>query len=60
MYRPSWDGAKKIMSDIAFLKKLMEFDKEHISEATLKKLKTYIEHADFEPMVRVPKIDLFY
>lgn len=39
------------MADVNFLKKLMEFDKEHISEATLKKIKVYIEHADFVPVV---------
>ena len=50
-FRPNWDSAKKIMSDVNFLKKLMEFDKEHITEMTLKKLKSYIEHADFDPPV---------
>lgn len=40
------------MADVNFLRKLIEFDKEHISEATLKKLKTYVEHDDFNPTVR--------
>lgn len=53
MYRPSWEGAKKIMADVNFLRKLMEFDKEHISESTLKKIKTYVEHDDFNPTVRL-------
>lgn len=39
------------MADVNFLRKLMEFDKEHISESTLKKLKTYVEHDDFNPAV---------
>lgn len=37
------------MSDANFLKKLVEFDKEHISDAVLTKLKTYINHKDFDP-----------
>lgn len=49
--RPSWDAAKKIMSDVNFMKKLMDFDKEHITEATLKKIKVYIDHSDFDPLV---------
>lgn len=44
------------MADVNFLKKLMEFDKEHISEATLKKIKTYIEHKDFDPAVSTYRI----
>lgn len=30
----------------------MDFDKEHINEATLKKLKAYIDHKDYDPTVR--------
>lgn len=47
--KPSWEASKKIMADVNFLKRLMEFDKEHIAEATLKKLKAYIDHKDYEP-----------
>lgn len=50
--RTNWESSKKIMADVNFLKKLMEFDKEHINEATLKKLKAYIEHKDYDPAVR--------
>lgn len=48
-YRTSWDSAKKLMSDSNFLKKLVEFDKEHISEKTIAKLQTYVDHKDFNP-----------
>lgn len=41
------------MNDVNFLKKLMDFDKEHINEATLKKLKVYIGHKDYDPAVYI-------
>jgi len=37
------------LSDANFLKKLMDFDKDSVSEATLKKLKPYIDDKDFQP-----------
>lgn len=37
------------MADTNFLKKLQDYDKDHISESTLKKLKAYIDHPDFIP-----------
>lgn len=46
------------MADVNFLKRLMEYDKEHISEATLKKVKVYIDHKDFIPSVG-PQVVLF-
>ncbi|KAL7998900.1 putative AAA+ ATPase domain, dynein heavy chain region D6 P-loop domain-containing protein [Plasmopara halstedii] len=36
--KQNWDSAKKILSDVAFLDKLRNFDKDNISSATLKKL----------------------
>ncbi|POM79752.1 Dynein heavy chain [Phytophthora palmivora] len=36
--KQSWDGAKKILGDVAFLDKLKNFDKDNIPAATLKKL----------------------
>lgn len=49
--KPIWETAKKLLSEPSFPKKLMEFEKEQISDATMKKIKTYIEHKDFDPMV---------
>lgn len=54
-FRTDWPAAKIVMSDVNFLKKLVEFDKEHISDKTLQKLKTYINHKDFEP-AKVEKV----
>ncbi|XP_050078309.1 dynein axonemal heavy chain 6 [Anopheles maculipalpis] len=47
--KPDWNTAKVVMSDVNFLKKLEDYDKEHISEAIIKKIKTYVEHKDFLP-----------
>ncbi|CAD7077293.1 unnamed protein product [Hermetia illucens] len=47
--KPNWASAKSLMADVNFLKRLFTYDKEHIPEATIKKLKKYIEHKDFIP-----------
>jgi dynein heavy chain, axonemal len=39
------------MGDMNFLKKLQDYDANHIPEATIKKLKPYVEHKDFQPAV---------
>ena len=44
--KPDWDTAKKMLGDSNFMKSLMEFDKDNIPEAVIKKLKKYTEHAD--------------
>lgn len=51
--RTDWASAKRIMADVNFLKRLFEYDKEHIKEDVLKKLKKYIEHKDFLPSVGI-------
>lgn len=50
-FRPTWAAAKGIMADVNFIKRLFEFDKEHIKEETLKKVNKYISHKDFVPAV---------
>ncbi|XP_032581827.1 dynein heavy chain 6, axonemal [Drosophila sechellia] len=47
--KPTWASAKAIMADINFIKRLFEYDKEHMKEDTLKKVKKYIDHKDFVP-----------
>lgn len=49
--KPTWASAKQVMADVNFLKKLVEYDKEHIPEAILKKIKKYIDNKDFDPVV---------
>lgn len=50
--RPDWPTAKQMLGDVNFLKKLQEYDANHIPESTIKKLKPYVEHKDFQPAVR--------
>jgi dynein heavy chain len=41
------------MADINFLKKLQDYDANHIPESVIKKLKPYVEHKDFQPAVSI-------
>ncbi|KAH8299235.1 hypothetical protein KR044_006570, partial [Drosophila immigrans] len=47
--KPTWASAKAIMADINFIKRLFEYDKEHMKDDVLKKVKKYIDHKDFVP-----------
>ncbi|ERL87542.1 hypothetical protein D910_04933 [Dendroctonus ponderosae] len=47
--KTDWAAAKVVLGDTNFLKKLQDYDKDHITDLMLKKLKTYIEHPDFVP-----------
>lgn len=49
--KPEWASAKTLMADTNFLKRLQEYDKEHIPDERLKKLKPYIEDKNFDPAV---------
>lgn len=46
------------MGDVNFLKKLQDYDKDHIPEITLKKLKDYIDNKNFVPelIAKVSKV----
>ena len=45
--KPDWDSSKKLLSDSQFMRKMQEFDKENIQEATMKKLRKYVEMPNF-------------
>lgn len=47
--RTDWAAAKIVLGDTYFLKKLQEYDKDHITDLMTRKLKPYIEHPDFVP-----------
>lgn len=57
-FRTDWQSAKLVMGDSYFLKKLQEYDKDHIPETTLKKLKDYVDNKDFVPdiVAKVSKV----
>lgn len=43
------------MSDVNFLKKLQDYDANHIPETIIKKLKPYIDNKEFQPAVSLPR-----
>ncbi|GAB1605440.1 dynein axonemal heavy chain 6 isoform X2 [Argonauta hians] len=47
--RTDWATAKAMLGEPNFLKKMVEFDKDHITDAILKKLKRYIDNPKFQP-----------
>lgn len=46
---PSWVVAKKELADSNFIKKVMEYDKENISQVILKKIEKYTRMDNFKP-----------
>ncbi|XP_047524724.1 dynein axonemal heavy chain 6 [Pieris napi] len=56
--KPDWDSTKKMLADVNFIRNLEEYDKDHIPDALLKKIKVYLTHKDFNPdtVVKVSKV----
>ena len=48
---PTWDGAKKQLGDANFMMKLLEFDKDKLNDALLKKLQKFTTNPEFTPEV---------
>lgn len=44
-----WASVKKELNDTGFLKTILEMDKEHIQQKTLKRIETYTKEATFTP-----------
>jgi len=49
--KPDWDSAKKVLGDTQFLQKLMDYDKDNIPPATIKKIVVYYDDPEFAPEV---------
>jgi dynein heavy chain, axonemal len=47
--KTGWESAKRKLSEADFLRQIIDFDKENISEATLRKLQKYISNPNFQP-----------
>ena len=45
--KADWDTAKRVLGEPGFMKSLLEFDKDHIPEAVMKKLRKYIDNPEF-------------
>eukprot|EP00760_Papus_ankaliazontas_P005952 PhM_4_TR1281/c1_g1_i2/m.7199/K10408/DNAH; dynein heavy chain, axonemal len=48
---PGWDNAKKMMSDMQFITKLREYDKDNIPEKTVKAIQKYVKDDNLAPDV---------
>jgi len=46
---PSWNQAKREMTDVKFLDRIMNFDKDGVTDATLRKIREYTEDSNFTP-----------
>eukprot|EP00698_Gefionella_okellyi_P021807 TRINITY_DN713_c0_g2_i1.p1 TRINITY_DN713_c0_g2~~TRINITY_DN713_c0_g2_i1.p1 ORF type:complete len:3408 (-),score=943.41 TRINITY_DN713_c0_g2_i1:2225-11140(-) len=44
-----WEPAKLMLGDAKFMDSLLKYDKDHIPEPTIQKIKRYIEKDDFKP-----------
>ena len=40
--KPDWDTAKKVLGEPAFMRSLLEFDKNNIPESVIRKLRRYV------------------
>eukprot|EP00049_Salpingoeca_infusionum_P016632 m.342064 g.342064 ORF g.342064 m.342064 type:complete len:4133 (+) comp16119_c0_seq2:317-12715(+) len=49
--KTDWKSAKTLLGESDFLKQMVDYDKDNISDKILKKLKPYIENPDFVPEV---------
>ena len=49
LLRTDWASAKIVLGDSNFLKLLYDYDKDHVPESLLKKLKKYIDNPKFTP-----------
>ncbi|KAM8760834.1 dynein axonemal heavy chain 2-like [Acanthopagrus schlegelii] len=54
---PSWTEAKRQLGDSNFIKTLVNFDKDNISDSVLKKVGQYCRQADFQPNI-IGKVSL--
>lgn len=47
--KAEWDTAKRVLGESGFMKSLLEFDKDHIPETVMKRLRKYIDTPEFTP-----------
>ena len=47
--KPDWDTAKKVLGESNFIKRLMDFDKDNISEKVVRSIKRVIDDPAFTP-----------
>ncbi|KAJ9505503.1 hypothetical protein QJQ45_023787, partial [Haematococcus lacustris] len=47
--KPDWDTAKRVLGEANFIKRLMEYDRENISDKVVRSLKRLIDDPNFTP-----------
>ena len=47
--KADWDTAKRVLGESGFMKSLLEFDKDQVPDAVVKKLRKYIDNPEFTP-----------
>lgn len=47
--KPDWAEAKKQLSEVNFIKQLIEFDKDNMGDKVLKKIAQYVAKSEFQP-----------
>ena len=47
--KADWDTAKRVLGDSGFMRSLLEFDKDHIPDGVMKKLRKYTDSPEFTP-----------
>eukprot|EP00742_Colponemidia_sp_Colp-10_P007071 GILJ01007591.1.p1 GENE.GILJ01007591.1~~GILJ01007591.1.p1 ORF type:complete len:2165 (-),score=376.69 GILJ01007591.1:179-6499(-) len=48
-HKADWESAKKVLTDMAFISRLTNFDKDHIPDDRIKALRSYVDHPEFTP-----------
>ena len=47
--KPDWDQAKRLLNDTSIVKRLMEYDKENISDSLVRRLRRITDDPEFQP-----------
>lgn len=47
--KADWDSAKRMLADASFMRSLIDFDKDHISEECMRRLHKYLDNPEFTP-----------
>ena len=50
-FNVDWAGAKKEMTDPKFMNRIINLDKENMSESTMKKVEAYTKQDNFLPQI---------
>ncbi|CEM11721.1 unnamed protein product [Vitrella brassicaformis CCMP3155] len=48
-YKEDWSTARQIMGDVNFVRRIFDYDKDHVPERLLQKLQTYLDDPQFDP-----------